>query len=146
MAVYAPGLAGQRLTADEYNTDIVAQTMEWTPLSSLGTFSGAFTASGSYPPRMQKLIVAGTEVWEFQGSIAISSWTANSAQSAFTFNTGYRPGHERGFHIYAASSAFYPVRMGIATNGVVTLGAPTAAGTGLTSVTLDGVRIVDPLS
>lgn len=144
MAVYAPFAAGAPLTADDLNKLIVRELMEWTPLTSLGTFTAPFSAS-TYVPRMRKIMKAGTEYWEFEGAIACASWTANTTQNAFTFtDNANKPSHELGAEIYAAGTQFYPVRLGYSTGGVINLGAPTAALTGATSVTLTGMTFSNP--
>lgn len=127
------------LTAGNYSI-----IMDWTALTSLGSFTAPFAAGGR-APRMRKISQQGTEIWELEGTITTgASWTANSAQTVFTFSAGYRPASERGFATYAAGSAFYPIRVGIMSTGIMALGAPTAAGTGVTSVYLDGCRITNP--
>lgn len=140
---YAPFYAGQELAADDLNTDIVAETMPWTALATVGAYATNFSA-GAPAPRMRKLMVAATEVWEFEGRINMTL-AANTLTTAFTFNTGYRVGSERGFHQWGASLQFYPLFVAFESNGQVRVGVPTAGGAGGSAFTLDGIYITNPL-
>lgn len=144
MAVYTPFAAGQRLPAGSLDTLIVTETMAWTALSAIGAYASGFTA-GNPTPRMRKLMVAGTEVWEYEGKINIASLTpgVGGLATAFTFNTGYRPGSERGYMTYATSANLYAMFLAIQTSGLLKVGVPTAAG-GAASASLDGIRITNP--
>lgn len=131
---------GMKLTDDRLNSII----MDWTPLSSLGTFQTNFQA-GTPTPRMRKINDSGTEVWEFEGTIRTSNVAVATTYNAFIFNTGHRVAAERGFQVYGASSAYNSIRVGFISTGNLTIGVPTAAGTGTSTVWLDDVRITNPL-
>jgi hypothetical protein len=115
--------------------------MDWTPLSSLGSYAGGFSAS-TPPPRMRKLSVLGTEVWEYEGAIAISSLAPNATTTMFTFNSAYRPVTGRTFA--TGSSGHYAARITIASSGTLTVSVPLEAGSGVGKVWLDGMRITNP--
>lgn len=144
--VYAPFPAGATPTAADMNTLIVQETMAWTALASVGAYTAGFSA-GTPAPRMRKLMVAGAEVWEFEGRIAITSLTAGAGGivTCFTFTTGFRTGSERGYMPYATSANLYAMFCAFKANGQLQIGLPTAAGNGCTSVSLDGIRITNPL-
>lgn len=144
--VYAPFAAGQRLTAGGLNTLLVQETMAWTPLSSLGSY-GSGCSAGTPAPRMHKLVELGTEVWEFEGRIGYTSLTAGVAGilTVFTFNVGSRTASERGFMQYATSGNLYPMFTADKSNGQLQIGIATAGGNSSTSVSLDGIRITNPL-
>lgn len=144
--VYIPALAGETLTADLFNTRIVQETMAWTPFSSIGTFATGFSA-GTLTPRMRKLMVAGTEVWEYEGWISVTSGTLTAAttKTAFTFNTGYRPDFEHEYATGGASSAHFPIRLGFMASGALTASVPTNGGSGTTVIWLSGVQITNPV-
>lgn len=141
--VYAPFFAGQKLPAADLDSLIVGETMAWTNLASVGAYTAGFSA-GTPAPRMHALVEAGTPVWEFEGRIGITSITPGGLATAFTFNLGFRPGSERGFMTYATSANLYAFFVAFKSNGQLSIGVPTAAG-GATSVSLDGVRITNPL-
>ncbi|MGW1762751.1 hypothetical protein ACWCQL_01440 [Streptomyces sp. NPDC002073] len=141
---YLPFLAGERITADKINSRIVEEIMEWTPLASLGSFATNFSA-GSMTPRMRKLRVMGTEVWEFEGRISASAFAAATTNTLFTFNVGHRVAVERGFSAFASNSGHYPVRLGFQATGAITASVPTAAGTTTNAIWLDGVAIAHPV-
>jgi hypothetical protein len=125
-------------------TSWVAQptvTMDWTALSSLGSYAGGFTAS-TPPPRMRKLNLLGTEVWEYEGAINVSSLPAATTTLAFTFNSGHRPVTGRGFVTY--NSSHYGTRVTVATDGKLSFSVPTEAGSSVSKVWLDGMRITNP--
>lgn len=145
MAVYTPFLAGQTLTAGALNSLLAQETMPWTALSTIGSFGTGFSA-GAPTPRMHKIVFLGTEIWEFEGRLNVSGLTANSNVVAFTFNTGYRVTSERGAQIVAANSAFYGARLTFEANGQMMLGVPTAAGSGVSGVILDEIRITNPFA
>ena len=115
--------------------------MDWTALSSLGSYQSGFTAS-TPPPRMRKISLLGTEMWEYEGAIAITSLPAATTTLAFTFNSGYRPVTGRGFVTY--NSSHYGTRVTVATDGKLSFSVPTEAGSGVTKVWLDGMRITNP--
>lgn len=142
---YTPFAAGQRLTAADLNTLLITETMEWTNLASVGAFASGFTA-GSPAPRMRKVIKLGVEQWEFEGRINITTLAANTQVTAFTFSVGFRVAKERGFQQYASTTAFYGMRVGFTSAGLLAIGVPTGAGSGATGVLLDGIVITDPLA
>jgi hypothetical protein len=144
--VYAPFPAGATPTADDINTKIVSETMAWTALSSVGVYASGFSA-GVPAPRMRKLMICGAEVWELEGRIAITSLTAGvgGLATAFTFNVGFRTGSERGYMQYCTSGNLYPMFTAIKANGQLQIGIATAGGSSTTSVSLDGIRITNPL-
>ncbi|MGW3511173.1 hypothetical protein [Streptomyces sp. NPDC000994] len=121
----------------------VTTVMGWTALTSLGAFQTGFRA-GSPTPRMRKIRVAGTEVWEFEGRITCTTFPANSTNVVFTFNAGHRVASERGFRAYSSGSSFYSVRVGFTSAGNLNAGVPTAAGAGTTNFVLDDIRITNP--
>ncbi|SEO83628.1 hypothetical protein [Actinacidiphila rubida] len=143
--VYTPFNAGQTVTAGQLDTLIASETMPWTQLDSVGVLVSGFTI-GTPAARMRKLMLAGTEIWEFEGRITIASLTANANTVAFTFNTGFRVGTERGFQCVGANTAFYGVRVTFEPNGQLMVGVPTAAGSGATGVLLDNCTITNPLA
>lgn len=138
--VSAPWLAGQRITADQLNGII----MDWTALSDVGTFQTGFSA-GDPTPRMQKLYEHGTEIWQFEGRIACTSFAAATTNVAFTFDTGFIVSGERGFQVYGSATAYYGVRVGFVSSGNMTAGVPTSAGSGTSGFNLDDIRITNPL-
>jgi hypothetical protein len=145
--VYTPFAAGQPLTAGELNSQLVQETMAWTPLASVGSFASGFAAGSTPACRMHKMLVMGVEVWEFEGRITVTgTLTANVDTTCFTFNTGFRTGSERGFECVASASSFYPIRITFQSSGQLHIGVPTAAGSAITSFLLDGCRITNPLA
>lgn len=144
-------VVGEVVTAALMNQEIrdgfnstLQETMAWTAISSLGSFGTNFSA-GVLTPRMRKYRQLAVEVWEFEGIINTSSFAASTVHTMFTFNTGYRPGKERGFSTYGAGTIHYPVRVGFQTSGALHGSVPSAVGSGTTSIWLDGCRITDPL-
>ncbi|MFG2144139.1 hypothetical protein ACGFRG_08055 [Streptomyces sp. NPDC048696] len=121
------------------------ELLPWTPLSTIGSFGTNFSA-GAPTPRMRKVRLGGVEEWWFEGRINTSSFAAATTLTMFTLNTGYRVASERGFTVYASTSAHYPVRLGFLSSGAVTGSVPSAAGTTTSVVWLDGVRITNPLA
>ncbi|WP_405964857.1 hypothetical protein OG713_34980 [Streptomyces sp. NBC_00723] len=119
----------------------VIETMAWTNLSSLGSYAGGFSAS-TPPPRMRKLSMLGTEVWEYEGAIAISSLAAAATTTMFTFSAGHRPASGRGFMTY--NSSHYGSRVTVGSSGTLTASVPTEAGSGVSKIWLDGMRITNP--
>ncbi|MER5584128.1 hypothetical protein ABT090_21150 [Streptomyces asoensis] len=117
------------------------ETMPWTNLSSLGSYAGGFSAS-TPAPRMRKLSMLGTEVWEYEGAIAVSSLAAATTTTAFTFSASHRPANGRGFA--TINSSHYATRVTVNTNGTLTFSVPTEAGSGVSKVWLDGLRITNP--
>lgn len=118
--------------------------MDWTPLTSIGSFASGFSASASPPPRMRKLIELGTEVWEYEGRIAIVSGTLTAAttKTVFTFNAGYRPTNGRLFAGH--NSSHYATRVTFASDGTLSFSVPTEAGNNVTNAWIEGMRITNP--
>src|SRR5690348_15273105 len=144
--VYTPFLAGQKLTADDLDSDLIEELMPWTDLSSVGTFAGAFSADVP-PPRMHKVRVLGVEVWEFEGRVKITSLAAATPVTAFTFSAGNRVTSERGFQQFASNTAFYGIRVAFAAGtGILQVGVPASAGSTCSGFTLDGIAITNPLA
>jgi hypothetical protein len=119
----------------------VSVVMDWTALSALGTYAGGFSAS-TPPPRMRKLSILGTEVWEYEGAINVTTLPAATTTLAFTFNASYRPSTGRGFITY--NSSHYGTRVTVASDGKLSFSVPTEAGSSINKVWLDGVRITNP--
>jgi hypothetical protein len=117
--------------------------MDWTPLASLGSYASGSSAA-SDAPRMRKLVVCGTEVWEFEGTVTVASISGGITVTVFTFSssTNYVSTVTRGYETY--SNGFYPGRVSFATNGTITVGLPTEAGSGSRNISLWGVRITSP--
>ena len=146
MAVYAPFTAGQALTADALNTFLIAETMEWTPLASLGAFSSGFSANATRVPMMRKIMRLGTEVWQFKGTINVTgTLTANTQFTAFTFTSSSNFVVSERERMNAATGASrYPVLLGWMATGIMTVSVPTAAGSGTTGFWID-TEIEDPM-
>ncbi|MFJ4808482.1 hypothetical protein [Streptomyces longwoodensis] len=115
--------------------------MDWTALSSLGSYAGGFTAS-TPPPRMRKISMLGTEVWEYEGAINIAALSPNTTTTGFTFTAAYRPVTGRTFAV--ASSSHYAARVTIASTGILTVSVPLEAGSSVGKFWLDGMRITNP--
>ena len=115
--------------------------MDWTALSSLGSYAGGFSAS-TPAPRMRKISLLGTEIWEYEGAINVTSLPAATTTTAFTFSASYRPVNGRGFTTY--NSSHYGTRVTVASSGALTFSVPTEAGSGVTKVWLDGMRLTNP--
>jgi hypothetical protein len=144
-------VVGETVTAALMNQEIrdgitstYQETMAWTALSSLGSFATNFSA-GTRVPRMHKYLLGDLEVWEFDGTIAASAFAANVSITMFTLTASHRVASERQFATGGASSLHYPVRLGFTSAGVIQGSVPTAAGTGTSTIWLDGVRITEPL-
>ncbi|MFE6126817.1 hypothetical protein ACFQ6Q_00870 [Streptomyces sp. NPDC056437] len=118
--------------------------MDWTALGSLGAFASGFSASASPPPRMRKISVLGTEVWEYEGRIAIVSGTLTAAttKTVFTFSAGHRPANGRLFAGH--NSSHYATRVTIASDGTLSMSVPSEAGNNVTNAWIDGIRITNP--
>ncbi|MER5461682.1 hypothetical protein ABT010_13530 [Streptomyces sp. NPDC002668] len=118
--------------------------MDWTPLTSIGSFASGFSASSSPPPRMRKVSEKGCEVWEFEGRIAIVSGTLTAAttKTVFTFNVGYRPANGRLFAGH--NSSHYATRVTFAADGTLSFSVPTEAGNNVTNAWIEGMRITNP--
>lgn len=142
---YTPFLAGWELTADRLNTRLVQEVMEWTALTSIGSFSANFSASTD-TPRMRKIKILGVERWELAGRVNVTTLAANTNTSMYTFNVGYRTAFEHVFPLGGSNTLFYSVRGSIAATGVWSVGVPTAAGAGTSAIFLDGLYIDNPLA
>lgn len=121
--------------------DAVTLITDWVPLSTIGTF-GTTASAGTPVPRMRKIRELGTEIWEFEGALALSSFSAGSTVFAFTLNTSSRPAVTRGGTL--RSSGTWTIAAQLRSTGAIVLSAPTEAGTGITGVWLDGWRITNP--
>ncbi|MDH2392308.1 hypothetical protein QCN29_26735 [Streptomyces sp. HNM0663] len=141
---YVPFLAGQRATADLLNTRLIEVILDWTDLASLGSYSGNGSA-GSPSPQMRKLKVMGTELWELKGRINTTGITAATTTTLFTFNVGHRVSAERGFTTFASNTGHHGARLGFQTSGALTVSVPSAAGSSMSFVLLDGASIYDPV-
>ncbi|MFI1928363.1 hypothetical protein [Streptomyces sp. NPDC020377] len=119
----------------------IIETMPWTNLSSLGSYAGGYSAS-TPAPRMRKLSMLGTEVWEYEGAITVGTLNAATTTTAFTFSAGHRPASGRGFS--TCNSSHYATRVTVNTNGTLAFSVPTEAGNGVNKVWLDGMRITNP--
>ncbi|MDX3324747.1 hypothetical protein PV405_08710 [Streptomyces sp. ME02-6979-3A] len=116
--------------------------MDWTALSSLGSYATGFAAALPVP-RMRKVQELGSEVWELEGRIAASpALTGATTHLAFTFSSGHRVANGRGFSTY--NSSHYGTRVTVASDGKLTVSVPTEAGNTVTNVWLDGIRITNP--
>lgn len=141
---YTPFAAGQRLPAADIDSLIYAETLAWTNLVDIGSFVSGFT-SDAPPARMRKLMKAGTEVWEFEGRIKITSLTAGTLTTVYTFNTGYRVGSERGYQQYASNAGGNGMFVAFLNSGLLRIVIPTAGGGSVTGFVLDGIAITNPL-
>ncbi|MFF6836035.1 hypothetical protein ACFY84_30020 [Streptomyces sp. NPDC012438] len=146
MSPYVPFLAGEILTAAKLNSRLMEETMEWTPLSSLGTFATGFSAA-PYTPSMRKLRVLGRERWEWMGRITVVSGTivANTNTTGFTFNAPHRPTFEHGWQLTGGSTGLHGIRATISPGGLFQFGLPTGAGNTTNSILLDGLYADAPL-
>ncbi|MGW8762375.1 hypothetical protein ACWGN5_07730 [Streptomyces sp. NPDC055815] len=144
--VYTPFLAGEILTAGKLNSRLVEEIMEWTPITSLGTFSAGFSAA-TLTPRMRKIRVLGQERWEYEGRISVTAGTlvANLNTTVFTFDVGYRPAFEHGWQLTGGATGFFGVRCTLQPSGLLQAGVPTGAGNGTNGILLDGLFIDAPL-
>lgn len=115
----------------------------WTTLTtaSLGSFSSGFSAS-TPAPRMRKIVAQGTEVWEYEGAITINSLLAATTVNVYTFTSAYRPSNGRGFVVY--NSSHYGARVTIGADGKLNISVPSEAGSNVSKVWLDGMRITNP--
>lgn len=142
--VYAPFPAGATPTADDLNNKIVQETMAWTNLASVGAYASGFAAA-TPPPRMHKLVVAGTEIWEFEGKVTAPSVAAGTTVTALTFNVGNRVGSQRLVMSGGITIGGYAVFVVFNSSGTLQVLAPSGSGT-LTAFWLDNVRITNPLA
>ncbi|MFM9703583.1 hypothetical protein [Streptomyces galilaeus] len=117
------------------------ELMAWTNLSTIGSFSGGFSADAP-TPRMRKLSILGVEVWELEGRINANSLTPATTTTMFTFNVGHRPANGHGYMVY--NSSHYAARLTIAQTGLMSVSVPTEAGSSVSTIYLDGVRITNP--
>jgi hypothetical protein len=119
------------------------QTLAWTNLSTLATWSATFPVVSGATPRMRKLRQNGTEIWEFEGAFRLGDlvWT-DVENSTITLPTGYRPTRRRGFVLPTSSK--YTVYGYLDTNGSLLVCFPTGVTTS-TVAYLDGLRITNPV-
>ncbi|MFD5640743.1 hypothetical protein ACFWIP_02975 [Streptomyces anulatus] len=122
-------------------TESASLIADWVPLSSVGSF-GAAASAGTPVPRMRKIRELGTEIWEFEGALALSSFAAGSTVFAFTLNTSNRPATTRGGTL--RSSGNWTVAAQLRSTGAIVLSVPLEAGSGITHIWLDGWRITNP--
>ncbi|MEU0992015.1 hypothetical protein [Streptomyces sp. NPDC005953] len=115
--------------------------MDWTALSALGAYAGGLSA-GAPAPRMRKLADLGTEIWELEGTLNISVLPAATTTLAFTFSSLHRVATGRGFMTY--NSSHHGCRVTIAPDGKLSVSVPTEAGSGVSQIRLDGIRITNP--
>lgn len=115
--------------------------MDWTPLTALGTYASGFSAALP-APRMRKFQEHGAEVWELEGRVEVSSLAPATTKLGFTFGVAHRPSNGRGFMTY--NSSHYATRVTWAANGQLTVSVPREAGSAVTNIWLDGVRITNP--
>jgi hypothetical protein len=115
--------------------------MDWTALSSLGTYGGGVTA-GTPPPRMRKISDLGTEVWELEGAVNVTAMNAATTTLLYTFNVGHRTATGRGFVTY--NSSHHGTRVTVANDGKLSASVPTEAGNSVSKIWLDGIRITNP--
>ncbi|MGW4852228.1 hypothetical protein ACWEPZ_13485 [Streptomyces sp. NPDC004288] len=143
---YVPFLSGEELTAGKLNARIVQELMEWTPLTSVGSFATGFSAA-TLTPMIRKLLYLGAERWEYKGRISVVAGTlvANTNTTCFTFGAGYRPAFEHGWQLAGGATSFYGVRTTIQPSGALQVGVPTAAGNGTNGILLDGLHIDAPI-
>ncbi|MFF8829340.1 hypothetical protein [Streptomyces sp. NPDC015131] len=115
--------------------------LDWTAFASIGSFAAGVTA-GTPAPRLRKISEFGTEVWEIEGRLNLTSLPAATTTTVFTFGASYRPANTRGFMTY--NSSHHGTRITIPATGVMTVSVPTEAGSAVSSVWLDGIRITNP--
>jgi hypothetical protein len=118
-----------------------ASLMDWTALNAVGSYSSGFGAS-TPPPRMRKYVEVGTEVWEYEGAISITTLPVETTTTMFTFGSTHRPTSGRGFTAY--NSSHYGARVTIAPDGKLSISVPSGAGVNVSKVWLDGIRITNP--
>ncbi|WP_406336652.1 hypothetical protein OG814_33375 [Streptomyces zaomyceticus] len=144
--VYVPFTAGEYPTADKLNSRLVQEIMEWTPFTTIGSFSAGFSAA-TLTPMMRKIRFLGADRWEYKGRISVVAGTivANVNTTAFTFAAGYRPTTEHGWQLAGGTTGFYGIRTTISTGGLLQVGVPTAAGNNCNGILLDGLHIDAPI-
>lgn len=119
-----------------------ALLMDWTALSSLGSYASGWSA-GTPAPRMRKIIDMGTEVWELEGRLVKSSpIAANTTTTMFTFGASHRVASTRGVVKY--NSSHHGARVSFANSGVLSVSVPSEAGPNVTDIWLDDTRITNP--
>lgn len=144
--MYVPLYAGEIFTAEKARTRFIEVVLDWTDLSSLGTFQNGFTANPAKPPKLRVQRVMGGLEWLLDGRLNNSGPAnlVNATVTMFTFtSTDYRPTVEEGDTQYGASSGHYGVRVGLMTNGNLTASVPAAAASP-TTVWLTGFTIRNP--
>ncbi|MFE6816854.1 hypothetical protein [Streptomyces sp. NPDC057677] len=143
---YIPFLAGELLTAGKLNSRLFEEVMEWTPLTTLGSFTAGFSAA-TLTPMLRKLRVLGQDRWELKGRISVVAGTlvANVNTTAFNFSAGHRPTFEHGWQLAGGTTGFYGVRTTTQPSGALQFGVPTAAGNNTNGILLDGLFIDGPI-
>ncbi|MFG3493010.1 hypothetical protein [Streptomyces sp. NPDC047972] len=153
MVAYVPFNAGENLNADKLNSRLVQEIMEWTPFTSIGSFSAGFSAA-THTPMMRKIKLLGQERWEYKGRITVANGTipANSNTTGFTFASTtsggvflYRPTYEHGWSLVGGSTGFYSLRCTLSTGGLLQFGLPTGAPSTTSGILLDGCYIDAPI-
>ncbi|MEU2077096.1 hypothetical protein [Streptomyces sp. NPDC013489] len=153
MVAYVPFTAGEYPTADKLNSRILQETMEWTPFSSIGSFSAGFSAA-THTPMMRKVLMLGGVRWEYKGRITVANGTivANVNTTGFTFNATavggvplYRPTFEHGWPLVGGSTGFYPIRCTLSTGGLLQFGLPPGSPSTTSGILLDGCYIDAPI-
>lgn len=136
-------VAGGQLTVGTFGFYVIS---DWVTLASVGSFvNGA--AAGTQTPKIRKVQYLGTEVWELQGQINLTSWTG-STMFSFTGAAAspYTPTQEHDFALMfgpGAATTIGAIRM--YWNAAGNMGvSPTPTGT-LAQIYLDTVRIINPL-
>ena len=140
---YTPFLAGQKITADLLNTRIIQVTMDWTPLTSLGSYQGG-AADGTPVARMRKFLFMGTEVWEFEGRVTIPTLAGGSSLAWFQFSATPFISGERGFFCYGFGST-YAHRVGFVSSGQCRVQTPAGSTGSSTGFLLDGCYVTNPV-
>jgi hypothetical protein len=140
--VWTPFLAGQKATALLLNSRIAEELMPWTPLDQLGTFT-ANGSNGTMIPRMHKIRLLGTVIWELEGRINTTGIGVATTTTVFNFDPAHRVSTERGYTVYAANSDHFGVRLGFLASGALTVSLPSE-GTSPGVAWLDDCRITNP--
>lgn len=139
---YLPFLPGMRLTSGGLDTLIIQEVMAWTSLSTLGSFLNSCSA-GTPTPRMRKLTVMGTPVWEFEGRVVMPSTAAGTSVDTYQFTSAPFVTTERGFMAYGFGST-YSHRVGFTSGGLIRCQTPSGSTGSTTGFMLDGFCITNP--
>lgn len=120
---------------------------DWTTLASLGTFQNGAVA-GSHVPKVRKIMYFGTEVWEMQGQINLTSWTG-ATMFSFTngASSGWAPTQEHDFSLaWGPGGSASVISLRAYWNNAGNMGiSPLPSTTPYANIYLDYVRIVNPL-